>query len=248
MRQKTLLLAVLGSALLVSAGVTGALMLGSGPASASQPDQSQKSITVSANGEIEATPDQAIVQVAIVATGNDSTAVREELASDAQSMRTALEEYGLDSDAIRTAHYDIRQERERTPEGVEEGDYRGIHAFEVTLDDTDAAGEVIDVAVDNGADQVNGVSFTLSEDKREELHNEALTEAMSNARDRADTLAAAGDLSVTEVHTIVSTETRYHDYRVETAYASAAGDSTSIEAGAVTVTANVHVTYNATAA
>ena len=91
MRQKTLLLAVLGSALLVSAGVRGALMLGSGPASASQPDQSQKSITVSANGEIEATPDQAIVQVAIVATGNDSTAVREELASDAQSMRTALE-------------------------------------------------------------------------------------------------------------------------------------------------------------
>ncbi|WP_232700391.1 SIMPL domain-containing protein [Halobacterium wangiae] len=248
MRQKTLLLAVLGSALLVSAGVAGALMLGSGSASASQPDRSQKSISVSADGEIEATPDQAVVRVAILATGEDSTTVREELATDAESMRTALEEYGLDSEDVRTAHYDIRQERERTPEGTEMGDYRGVHAFEITLDDTDAAGEVVDVAVENGADQVNGVSFTLSDDTREELHNEALTEAMSNARDRADTLAAAGDLSVTEVHTIVSTETRYHDYRVETAYASAAGDSTSIEAGAVTVTANVRVTYNATTA
>ena len=248
MRQKTLLLAVLGSALLVSAGVAGALMLGSGSAAASQPAQSQQSITVSANGEIEASPDQAIVRVAITATGNDSTTVRQDLASSAESMRAALEEYGLDSEDVRTARYDIRQEREHTPQGTERGNYRGIHAFEITLNDTGAAGEVIDVAVNNGADQVNGVSFTLSDDKRQELHNEALTQAMGNARERANTLATAGDLSVTGVHTIVSTETRYHGYRVETAAASLGGDSTSIEAGAVTVTANVRVTYNATTA
>jgi uncharacterized protein YggE len=248
MRQRTLLMAVLGAVLLVSAGVGGALMFGSGSASASQPDQGQKSITVSANGEIETSPDQAVVRVAVTATGNDSTVVREELASGAESMRTALDEFGLDSEDVRTAHYDIRQERRHTRDGVETGPYRGVHAFEITLDDTDAAGEVIDIAVNNGADQIDGVSFTLSDDKREELHNEALTQAMTNARVRADTLASAGDLSVTGVHTIVSTETRYHDYRVETAHAGAAGDSTSIEAGPVTVTANVRVTYNATAA
>ena len=242
-------MAVLGSALLVSAGVAGALALGSGSAAASQPDQSGKSITVSANGQVEATPDQAIVRVAVTATGDDSTAVREELASGAESLRSALEAYGIASEDIRTAHYDIREERERTSEGTETRGYRGVHAFEITLADTEAAGEVIDLAVDNGADTVNGVSFTLSEEKREELHNEALTKAMENARNRADTLAAAGSVSVTGVHTIVSADTNYRGYRVEAAYASAGGDAgTSIQSGPVTVTADVRVTYNATAA
>lgn len=247
MQQKTLLIAVLGSALLVTAGVAGALALSSGSASAGQAAPSQQSITVSADGEVEAQPDQAIVRVAVSATGDNSTAVRDEIASQSQSMRAALEEYGLDSDAIRTAHYDIRQERKRTPEGTEYGQYHGMHAFEITVDDTDAAGEVLDVAVNNGADRVMGVSFTLSEEKREDLYQDALTKAMANAETRAQTLADAGDLTVTGTHTIVSTDTRYRAYETEAvAYAGDAAGGTSIESGAVTVTADVRVAYNAT--
>lgn len=248
MHQQKVLTAVLAAALLVAAGVAGAVVLGSGPAAAGPSDPGEKSITVSASGQIETTPDQAVVRVAITATGNDSTAVREELASQTRSLQNALEEYGIPAENVRTAHYDIRQERERTPEGTELGDFRGVHAFEVTVDEVDAAGEVIDVAVDSGADTVNGVSFTLSDEKREQLHNDALERAMANAETRADTLASAGDLSVTGIHTIVSANTNYHAYRTETAYVAAtAGDAgTSVQAGPVTVTASVRVTYNAT--
>ena len=248
MRQKTLVLAVLGAALMVTAGVVGGLTLGSGNAAA-QSANGDKSVTVSASGEIDATADQAIVRVAVTATGNDSNAVREELASGAESLRAALEEYGLSEGDIRTAYYDISQERKRTPEGMEVGQYRGTHAFELTVNDTDAAGEVIDVAVQNGADRVMGVSFTLSDEKREELHNEALKEAMNSARSRADAVAAAGDISITEVHEAVAGDTGYRPYTVEYASAdSAATASTSVESGPVTVTASVTVTYNATAA
>lgn len=250
MESKTALSAVLVAGLLVAAGVAGATVLGTGPASASESSDS-KSITVSASGDVEATPDQAVVRVAVTAAGNDSTAVREELASNVESVRAALADYGIPDENVRTAHFDIRQERERTPEGTELGDYRGVHALEITTDDTDAAGELIDLAVDNGADTINGVSFTLSDEKREELHNDALEAAMSNADTRADTLAASADLSVTEVHSIHSADTGYRPYRMETAYVTADGGAavggTSVQAGPVTVTADVRVTYNATA-
>ena len=250
MEPKNALSAVLVAGLLVAAGVAGATALGAGPASASQPTDS-KSITVSASGDVEATPDQAVVRVAVTATGNDSTAVREALASNVESVREALTEYGIPADNVRTAHFDIRQERERTREGTEFGDYRGVHALEITTDDTDAAGEIIDLAVDNGADQIDGVSFTLSDEKREELHNDALEAAMANADTRADTLASASDLSVTSVHSIHSADTGYRPYRMETAYvaadSAAAAGGTSVESGPVTVTADVRVTYNATA-
>lgn len=249
MQRNTVLTAVLAASLLVAAGVAGAIALGSSPAAAGGPSDTGKSITVSASGQIEATPDQAVVRVAITATGDNSTAVREELAADTETLRSALTDYGIPSEHIRTAHYDIRQERERTRDGVERGQYRGVHAFEITLEDTEAAGEVIDLAVDNGADTIHGVSFTLSDEKREQLHNDALEKAMANAETRADTLASAGELSVTGVHTIVSADTNYHAYRTETAYVAAdsAGASTSVESGPVTVTADVRVTYNATA-
>jgi hypothetical protein len=249
MESKTALSAVLVAGLLVAAGVAGATVLGAGPASASQPTDS-KSITVSASGDVEATPDQAVVRVAVTATGNDSTTVREELASNVESVRDALVEYGIPAENIRTAHFDIRQERDHTPQGTEIGDYRGIHALEITTSDTEAAGEIIDLAVDNGADQIDGVSFTLSDEKREELHNDALESAMENADTRADTLAAASDLSVTEVHSIHSADTNHRPYHMETAYVAAdgaAGAGTSVQSGPVTVTADVRVTYNATA-
>ena len=249
MDSKTALSAVLVAGLLVAAGVAGATVLGTGPASASQPTDS-KSITVSASGDVEATPDQAVVRVAVTATGNDSTAVREELASNVESVRDALAEYGIPDDNVRTAHFDIRQERERTPQGTQMGDYRGVHALEITTGDIEAAGELIDLAVDNGADTINGVSFTLSDEKREELHNDALEAAMGNADTRADTLAAASDLSVTGVHSIHSADTSHRPYRMETTYVAADGAAaggTAVESGPVTVTADVRVTYNATA-
>ncbi|MFB6271081.1 MAG: SIMPL domain-containing protein [Halobacterium sp.] len=248
MRQKTVLIAVLASALLVTAGVAGALALSSGSASAGEAAPSEQSITVSADGEVEAQADQAVLRVAVTATGENSTAVRDRIASQSDSMRSALEEYGLDSEAIRTAHYDIRQERKERPDGTDSGQYRGVHAFEITVNDTERAGEVLDVAVNNGADRVMGVSFTLSDEKREALYQDALTEAMANAETRASTLAEAGGLSVTETHSVVSTNTRYHAYEAEAvAYASGSA-GTSIESGPVTVTANVRVVYNATTA
>lgn len=249
MQQKTVLSAVFVAGLLVTAGAVGALALGAGNVTA-QVANGDKSVTVSASGEMEATADQAVVRVAVTATGNDSNAVREELASDAEAMRSALESYGIPDDHIRTMHYDISQERERTPEGVEAGQFRGTHAFEITVNDTEAAGEVIDTAVENGADRVMGVSFTLSDEKRAELHNEALEAAMENAESRAGAIASAGDIAITGVHTVVSDDTNYRPYTVEYASAgdAAATASTSVESGPVTVTAHVRVTYNATAA
>ncbi|MCG1001946.1 MULTISPECIES: SIMPL domain-containing protein [Halobacterium] len=250
MRQQTVLIAVLGTALLVTAGVAGALTLGSGSATAGQAAPDGQSITVSADGTVEASPDQAVVRVAVTATGNDSSAVRDEIAERVETMRSALESDGIPSENVRTAHFDIRQEIERTPEGTERGQYVGTHAFEITVEDIDAAGEVIDTAVNNGADRVDGVSFGLSDEKRETLYQDALTNAMGNAETRAQTLADAGGLSVTDTHTIVSTNTDYRAYRVETAAftSGAAVSGTSVESGPVTVTAGVRVTYNATVA
>ncbi|WP_135829638.1 SIMPL domain-containing protein [Halorussus halobius] len=247
MRRGTL--ATVGLALLVvTAGCVGTI----GPTDEAGAQQSSDAGTVSvaATGQAAAEPDQALVQVAVVASADDAETVRESLAANASRMREALAAAGVGDDAIRTASYSIDQryvERggDRVAEGVE-----GRHAFELTLSDVDAVGAVVDAAVSNGADRVERVELTLSEERRRAVRADALRDAMANARGNADVVAESANLTVTGVHSASTGDLNFEPIRAQALETDDAGPNagarTSVESGPVTVTAQVDVTYNAT--
>lgn len=211
-------------------------------------DGADRTIAVSAVGGASASPDRATVRVAATATGDDPAAVRDELAADADALRGALESAGLTEDDYETATYRI-DERHRRPDEKRDGPaYRGVHAFEVTLEDPDRTGAIIDAAAESNA-EINDIHFTLSEERRTELRQEAIGKAMTDARTQADTIAENGDLRVTGVQRVDATQRNFRPVRYE---AAAAGDGarppqTAIETGDVSVEYQVSVTYNATA-
>ena len=244
------LLATVGLALLlVTAGCAGTL----NPAESAnaQADQSNRTdrggetISVSASGQAEADPDQAVLQVAVLASGDDANAVRERLAENATRMREALGNAGVTDDRIRTIQYSIDQQYREENGDRRPAGFRGIHAFEITLSNASRAGPVIDVAVSNGADQVQSVQLTLSDERRREVRAEALRNAMDNARADADIVAESANLSLSGVHTASTGDVGFSAVRAE-ALTAQADAGTQIESGPVTVTAQVSVTYNAT--
>ena len=204
-------------------------------------------IQVSATGQVEAEPDQALVRVAVVATGEDATTARDRLAENVSTLRDALREAGIGDDQIRTAYFDLSQRHERTPDGGEPTGYQATQAFEITLSNVSRTGEIIDVAVNNGANRVEGIEFTLADETRRELRADALRQALTNARADAETLADASNLAITGYEVLSTGEGGFTPYRAELATAEAADAATSVEPGPVTVTASVSVTYNATA-
>lgn len=211
-------------------------------------DAADRSISVGASGQATAAPDRAVVRVAVEATGPDAATARDRLAANVSSVRDALRNAGIEDDQVRTAYYDLRAERDHLRKPTTEPadaptTYRAIHAFEITLSEIDRAGEIVDVAVAGGATRVDGIRFTLSDEARRSLHEEALVDAMANARSQADVLASSADLAVTGVHTVQASN-GYYGPRV--AYASESGGVTSIESGTLTVTAHVQVTYDVT--
>ncbi|WP_135852329.1 SIMPL domain-containing protein [Halorussus salinus] len=244
------LLATVGVALLlVTAGCAGGLNpAASANAQTDQTNQSDnggESISVSASGQAEADPDQAVLQVAVLASGDDANAVRERLAENATRMREALRNAGVTDDRVRTVQYSIDQQyREENGERRPAG-FRGIHAFEITLSNVDRTGPVIDAAVSNGAAQVQSVELTLSEERRREVRADALRNAMDNARADADVIAESANLSVSGVHTVSTGDVGFSPVRAE-ALTAQADAGTQIASGPVTVTAQVSVTYNAT--
>jgi hypothetical protein len=206
-----------------------------------------KTISVSASGQAEAEPDQAVLRVAVLARGDDANAVREQLAENATQMRRALRNASVSDDQIRTVRFSIDQEYRRDDGEREPAGFRGIHAFEITLSNANRAGAIIDVAVSNGADQVDSVELTLSEERRREVRADALRNAMENARADADVIAESANLTVVGVRTASTGDVSFSPVRAEALSADAGGtEQTSIESGPVTVSAQVSVTYNAT--
>lgn len=244
--------AVLGLVALLMVAAAGIVGMGAVGAQSPEDTPGEQSITVSATGTSGASPNQAVVRVSVTAAANDSATVRDDLANGSESLRTALDDLGVDYETVRYAIEERPEPREpRRPGGSPEStspDYRGVHSFEITVDDTDAVGAVIDAAADAGA-EVNDVTFTLSDDRRTELRDQAIEAAMTDAQSQATALAAAGNLSVTNVATIEASQYNYSPLRYETAADGGGGNGgTVVDGGEVSVTYNVRVTYNATTA
>ena len=237
---KTLLVLAVLATLLVGAAGTAAAADGGGAA------PENRTITVAGSGDVDVAPDAAVVRLSVEASGTDAGNVSDTLASKAERLRETLQDFGIDDADIQTRYYDVRTDR---PGGDRDGAarYVGQQSLEVTLSDVERAGDLIDAAVDGGADEVHGVRFTLSEDERADVRDDALRAALENARDEADVLATASALEVTGIQSISTTGADVRPYHAE-AVAYAAGDggaATRIDSRDVTVSASARVVFTA---
>ena len=115
----------------------------------------------------------------------------------------------------------------------------------VTLHDVSRTGEVIDIGVAEGINQASSIQFFLSDEQSQVLRTEALKEATERASADARTVAGALGVSIQSVKSVQISggysPVRYQNYAM--AESVGGGVSTPIEAGDITVTATVTVTY-----
>lgn len=228
-------LAIAGVLALLLAGGVGFALADGGP----QTTQNA-TVSVSADATVERAPDSATVTVAVVGSGDTAEAARNDLGGDAEAVQQALEAEGA---TVTSDRFRIRPKYERTPEGREQTGFEAIQIIEADTDDVDSAGTLIDVAVEAGADRVEGVRYELSEETRQSARQEALTTAMERARGDATAIATAAERSVGGVVTAETTNSGRFFVEAEMAAADAGGSGTTLSPGPVTVDVTVQVTY-----
>jgi len=242
--------------LLVGGGAMATSAL-AGCTGSAQTDSSRESrtLTVSKSGEASAEPDKAVVHVSIEATGDSASAVRNELSERSAALNDGLIAAGIPEDDITTGRFSIyeRRERARIPEdGETESDgelqettrYEGTHSFRIEVDDADSVGSVVDTAVESGADTVGHIEFTLSEERRADLREEALDSAIEAARTESEFVAGEVDQSVVGVKSVDTSGGDFSPVRREYDTAEAADSgSTELQPDDVTVRATARITY-----
>ncbi|MEF8872829.1 MAG: SIMPL domain-containing protein [Haloarculaceae archaeon] len=201
-------------------------------------------ISVSASATASTAPDTVQIRAAVVATASDAETARRQVAENVSQTRTALAESGITDDQFRTRQFDIRTVREPRPNDSRQTRYRAVNEFEIEVS-PDRAGAVIDIAVGNGTNQINGVTFTLTDETRRDLREQALRDAMANARADANTVAAASNVTVQSVKSVSTSEMGFSPFESRLAGGVAEDASTVIEPGPIEVSATVSVTYRA---
>ncbi|RXE55151.1 hypothetical protein ABH15_13100 [Methanoculleus taiwanensis] len=240
-------LALLATALLVlSAAVIGNV--------AAQPeDPNEKYIYTSGTGKVTTTPNQATVSLAVETENADVATAQQENARQMDAVIAALKAAGIPAEKIKTTGYTITPVTEDTTSATWMSSkvkfYRVTNTVRVTLDEVNRVGEIIDIAIANGANRVNHIEFTVSDDRQQELRSQALTAAVQQARGDADAVAAALGKTIIDVKE-VNVGGSYIPVMYDAArsyYSGAAekamGVPTPIEVGEMDVTATVSVTY-----
>lgn len=234
MKRTSILLTAL---VVLLAGCTGAVTNAT-PNGGASDSADANSVTASGSETVSAAPDVAVVGVGVEATADSAAEARSRVAADADSLRAALADAGYE---VETVDFRLAPEYDHSAGKREQVGYRAVHVFEFEAE-PDAAGDAVDLAVDNGATAVNNVRFELSDEHRAELRKQALEGAVSNARSDAEAVAGAADRSVGTELSMQVGSSGYSPYEVRYA-AESAGGGTSFEPGPVSVTASVTVTY-----
>ena len=202
-----------------------------------------RTVTVSASGEVMAEPDQAHISTGVL---SEAPTAREAMTKNTEAMKKVVAELkakGVDPKDIQTSSFNVEPVQVYGKEGVPPRitGYRVNNQVAVLVRNLDALGEVLDQLVTVGANQVNGMSFEVS--KAESLKDEARKTAMSNALRRAKLLAAAGGADVGKVLQISEDVAFAGPQPMFRANAMSAKAAAPVERGTQALEARVTVTW-----
>ena len=223
------------------------LLLGAASSvAASGSAEAARTITVVGEGEVSAEPDQATITLGVQLYDESAQAAASELRSRMESVIDAIRALGIPERRIQTTNYSIFFERDyQTPlSGAQEGRPAGIYRVEntvrVVIDDVSIAAGVVEAAIGAGANQMYGIAFSLAEPSA--IDAQARELAMTDARQRAETLAAAEGLEIgraVEISEVVGGAVPYEGQ----ALAMGRGGG-PVAPGSARYTARVQVTYD----
>ncbi|HEY4275983.1 MAG TPA: SIMPL domain-containing protein [Rhizomicrobium sp.] len=152
-------------------------------------------ITMAGHGEARAVPDTATISAGVNAQAPTAAAALAANTTRMQAVMAAFKKLGVPDKDVRTSNFSISQQyansNGETPRVI---GYQANNQVEVRLEDVNKVGTVLDALVTAGANQMNGLNFSIRNDTA--LLADARAAAVAEARLKAETFAKAAGVSL----------------------------------------------------
>jgi uncharacterized protein YggE len=181
-------------------------------------------VSTSGSASTKVEPDKVSVTIGVETNGTTAQEAASKNADLTADILAALIELGIPEEQTSTSNYNVYPTYSQKLPMTEPTDvcimiyppppecqpnqeitgYIASNSLTVTLDvaGTIDGGQVIDTAIEAGANTVNGVYFFISSEKQEEIRDGLIGEAIENARHRADVAATAVGMEVSGVKSV----------------------------------------------
>ena len=210
-------------------------------ASHTSPASPPPSLSVTAVGEVEVTPDRARLVLGVETEAPTAQDAAKENANRQSQVMAALRAQRVPAENIRTTGYSVapKQSYDPTTQQWRVDGYRVTNLVVVTLAAIDRTGAVIDATLAAGANRVADLRFEVSDPSA--ARDRAITRAVERARREAGVASAAAGGSVVALLelTILSTDIPSPRPMMEMVAMRAEGAETPISEGTQTVRATV---------
>jgi uncharacterized protein YggE len=159
-------------------------------------------LTVVGYGLVRYNPDSLSVSFTMVGQGISAEEALTRCSEKTVAVINLLKSLGISEEDMKTSYinvYPVYDWEAKPPRII---GYQAEYSLSVVVRDIQMAGKVIDNAVKAGADRINGVTFTLSSGKEDELKMEAIKAAVEDARAKANIIAKTLGLKILSIESI----------------------------------------------
>ncbi|MPZ43312.1 MAG: DUF541 domain-containing protein [Betaproteobacteria bacterium] len=208
---------------------------------AAEPDRAPY-IEVTGEAEVRVSPDTAQLAFGVTTRADNAAAAAQQNATRMEAVLDAVRKALGSGAQIGTGTYSLRAEhsspRDGTPARVT--GYTASNIVRLETRELDRLGELIDVATQAGANQVQRIGFTLSDPAA--ARRGALRDAVADAQAEAEAIAAALGTTLGPVQSVVEQEMGpIRPFMQDAVMARAEAAATPIEPGMVSVRSRVLV-------
>jgi hypothetical protein len=237
---------ILTSILLMSTLLTGCAGVAAAQTSTSSDAQPPlRTVSVMGSGKAILTPDIAYVNIGVHTENKNAAEAVAANTTQAQKVIDAIKAMGIDAKDIQTTNFSIYPQQQYDPNGKPTGEITYIvdNSVYVTVRDLDKIGDLLDAAVQAGANSISGIQFDVA-DKTQAL-SEARQAAVNDARAKAEELAEAAGVTLGDVQTIAENTSSPPMPMYDMRAASAAMESAAVPVspGQMTITVDVSIVY-----
>jgi len=229
----------------ITASVIVLLLMNSGSALAQTDDGAPPVLSVQGTAQVRIAPDQALVRLGIVEQKSTAADAQQGVGQVASAILDAIRGLGIEDSQVQTSRLTLSPIYTRQNPGNSEPAriiaYRASNTVSVRVGDLDLVGEVIDAGLDAGANQLEGISFSLRDDLP--ARQEALREAVAEARAKAETIADALGVDLAAIVSVTEGNVFVQQPVMEMA---ALGRGVALQGAAVTPVSPGEVSVNAT--
>ncbi|WP_455476466.1 SIMPL domain-containing protein [Bartonella sp. B17] len=221
-----------------------ALLITSFSAHAEEEIIKNPSITVAATGESHAAPDIAIINLAIV---TQNKTAQKALAANNKSMNSVIKAFkssGIQANDLQTSGLSIYQSSSNKHDEKKDNEtlYQVSNSLTVRIRDLPNAGKIFDQAMALGVNSVSGITFINSNTKP--FYQEARKKAITEAIEKAETIAQAADLKLGKILKITESNNYTHPTpRLMGMATNTSFEDTDFSGGELNYNVNVTVTF-----